>query len=107
MSSDQPTQSQPAPKLDFEAQYQKLLDCVSRLESGQLSLDDALGAYQNGISLVQNCRSILNQAQARVEKLTAIDDNGNIQTEPLNLDVETPDALLGQKKKPPGSSQPF
>ena len=49
MSSDQPTQSQPAPKLDFEAQYQKLLDCVSRLESGQLSLDDALGAYQNGI----------------------------------------------------------
>jgi exodeoxyribonuclease VII small subunit len=107
MSSDQPTQSQPAPKLDFEAQYQKLLDCVSRLESGQLSLDDALGAYQNGISLVQNCRSILNQAQARVEKLTAIDDNGNIQTEPMNLDVETPDALLGQKKKPPGSSQPF
>jgi exodeoxyribonuclease VII small subunit len=107
MSSDHPTQSQPAPKLDFEAQYQKLLDCVSRLESGQLSLDDALGAYQNGISLVQNCRNILNQAQARVEKLTAIDDNGNIQTEPLNLDVETPDALLGQKKKPPGSSQPF
>jgi exodeoxyribonuclease VII small subunit len=107
MSSDQPTQSQPAPKLDFEAQYQKLLDCVSRLESGQLSLDDALGAYQNGISLVQNCRNILNQAQARVEKLTAIDDNGNIQTEPMNLDVETPDALLGQKKKPPGSSQPF
>jgi exodeoxyribonuclease VII small subunit len=107
MSSENVPSTEPAPRLDFEAQYQKLLDCVSRLESGQLSLDDALGAYQNGISLVQNCRSILNQAQARVEKLTAIDDNGNIQTEPLNLDVETPDALLGQKKKPPGSSQPF
>lgn len=107
MSNQNGSGSESPPKLDFEAQYQKLLNCVNQLESGQLSLDDALGAYQNGIGLVQNCRQILTQAQARVEKLTSIDSEGRVQTQPMQLDVETPESMLGQKKNSTGSSEPF
>lgn len=107
MSSQNGSGSDAATKLDFEAQYQKLVDCVNRLESGQISLDDALGAYQNGIAMVQNCRQILTQAQARVEKLSSIDSEGRVQTQPIELHVETPDSMLGQKKKSTGSTEPF
>lgn len=107
MRSQNGPESELPKKLDFEAQYQKLVDCVHRLESGQISLDDALGAYQNGIAMVQNCRQILTQAQARVEKLSSIDSEGRVQTQPIQLDVETPDSMLGQKKNSARSSEPF
>lgn len=107
MSESNGPQIEPEGRLDFEAQYQNLVECVNRLESGQISLDDALGAYQNGIAMVQNCRTILGQAQARVEKLTSIDNDGRAQTQPIHLDVETPDSMLGQKKNGVSSSEPF
>lgn len=94
-------------RLDFESQYQGLVECVSRLESGQLSLDDALSAYQKGIGLVQNCRTTLNQAQARVEQILSVDAQGQPQTAPLNLDVDTPDALKPQKKSRSSSDEFF
>ena len=85
--------------LNFEAHYKALGDCVAALESGRLSLDESLASYQNGIGLVQRCRTILGQAQAKVEKLNAIEADGTIQTQPLQLDVETPEAMKPQAKK--------
>ena len=86
-------------ELNFEAQYKALGDYVAALESGRLSLDESLASYQNGIGLVQRCRTILGQAQAKVEKLNAIEADGTIQTQPLQLDVETPEAMKPQAKK--------
>ena len=85
-------------RLGFESKYQSLVECVSRLESGQISLDDALAAYQKGIGLVQNCRNTLNQAQARVEQILSVDQQGQVQKASLNLDVEAPEAMVPQKK---------
>lgn len=88
-----------AAPLNFEAQYKALSECVGSLESGRLSLDDSLAAYQKGIGLVQSCRNILAGAQAKVEKLIALDAQGQAQTEPLNLEVDTPDAMKPQTRK--------
>lgn len=97
----------PAASLNFEAQYKALSECVSSLESGRLSLDDSLAAYQKGIGLVQSCRNILAGAQAKVEKLIALDAQGQAQTEPLNLDVETPDAMKPQAAKKKAAKDEF
>lgn len=88
-----------AKTLNFEAQYKALTDCVAALEGGQLSLDDSLASYQRGIGLVQACRTILARAQSRVEKLTAVDAAGETVSEPLQLDVETPEALKSPAAK--------
>ena len=99
MSKPDETVQDEAKSLNFEAQYKALTDCVSALEGGQLSLDDSLASYQRGIGLVQTCRTILARAQSRVEKLNAVDAAGETTTEPLQLDVETPEAMKAPAAK--------
>jgi exodeoxyribonuclease VII small subunit len=86
------------PSLDFESQFEALMSCVTNLESGRLSLDDSLVAYRDGIELVRKCRTILEQAQARVELIEDIDDEGVAKTSHLNLDVDAHEALRAQSK---------
>lgn len=105
--SNPETQQDDAKSLNFEAQYKALSECVSALESGQLSLDDSLASYQRGIGLVQTCRTILARAQSRVEKLTAVDAAGDTVTEPLHLDVETPEAMKPSAKKRAATKDEF
>ena len=47
----------------YEAAVQELEQLVARMESGQLALDDMLGAYQRGAVLLAYCR----------ERLTAVE----------------------------------
>ena len=57
----------PAPSnapASYEAAVQELEQLVARMESGQLALDDMLGAYQRGAVLLTYCR----------ERLTAVED---------------------------------
>jgi len=107
--SNPDTPTDDAKSLNFEAQYKALTDCVAALESGQLSLDDSLASYQRGIGLVQTCRTILALAQSRVEKLTAVDAAGETVSEPLQLDVETPEAMKAPaaKKRPAAAKDEF
>ena len=56
--------------LSFEQAYQQLEETVQKLETGQLSLEDALALYQRGIALAQHCSSHLDQAELTVKRLT-------------------------------------
>jgi len=89
-------------RLDFESQFDKLNACVSELESGRLSLDESLNAYRTGIELVGRCREILEQAQARVASIESLDESGEPRTAPLDLEVESHEAL----RKPGAGSTP-
>ena len=104
MNQDQ-TAPEPDKTLNFESHYQALQECVAKLESGQLSLDDALTAYQKGIALVQTCRETLNQAQARVEQILSIDEHGQSQNKPIDLDVQTTESLQTQTKSKPRTKE--
>ncbi len=89
-------------RLDFESQFDKLNACVADLESGRLSLDESLNAYRAGIELVGRCREILEQAQARVASIESLDETGEPRTSPLDLEVESHQAL----RKPDAGSTP-
>ena len=72
---------------DFEAALARLEELVSAMEDGELSLEDSLKAFEQGIKLTRECQKALQQAEQRVQKL--INDNGD--TEALLLDSESTD----------------
>lgn len=53
----------------FETSLKKLEDAVTRLESGELSLDDSLKVFEEGIKHAAICSRKLNDAETRVELL--------------------------------------
>ena len=70
-------------KLSFEEAMAELEKLVRQLEDGRAKLDDAIGAYERGALLKRHCESKLREAQARIEKITVL-DNGEVQTSPFN-----------------------
>jgi exodeoxyribonuclease VII small subunit len=53
----------------FEDAMAELEKVVDRLESGELSLEESLGAFQEGVSLVQHCNQKLNEVERKIELL--------------------------------------
>ena len=53
----------------FETALKKLEDVVKKLEVGELSLDDSLRAFEEGVKLSGFCSRKLNEAEKRVEVL--------------------------------------
>lgn len=55
--------------LDFEQALAELEALVSRMEGGELSLEDALAQFERGIALTRRCQDALKTAELRVKKL--------------------------------------
>ncbi len=53
----------------FETALKKLEDVVRRLEGGDLSLEDSLKAFEEGVKHAAFCTAKLNEAEKRVEVL--------------------------------------
>jgi len=56
-------------KPDFESALSELEGLVSKLESGDLSLDQSLACFKRGVELTRYCQSVLDEAQKTVELL--------------------------------------
>lgn len=54
----------------FENLMQELETVVERLESDDLSLEDAIDAYQRGVKLAKDGHDRLQDAQQRIEEVT-------------------------------------
>jgi exodeoxyribonuclease VII small subunit len=53
----------------FEIALKKLEEVVKKLEGGELSLEDSLKAFEEGIKQAAFCSKKLNEAEKRVEVL--------------------------------------
>ena len=69
----------------FEQSLQKLEALVKNLESGALPLEEALGAFQEGVGLVKSCQTLLSQAEQKVEVLIKASGDA-IETKPFQSD---------------------
>lgn len=69
----------------FETSLKKLEEVVKRLESGELPLDDALKAFEEGVRHAAVCSRKLNEAEKKVELLLKQKD-GSFRTEPFDLE---------------------
>lgn len=65
------TEKTPSPLPDFEAALKKLEAIVGHMEKADLSLDQALKQFEEGIGLALHCQQALSQAEQQVEILIA------------------------------------
>ena len=70
--------------LTFEQAVAELETIVQRLERGDVALDQSIAIYERGEALKKHCETLLNAAEARIEKIR-LDRNGKAAgTEPLD-----------------------
>jgi exodeoxyribonuclease VII small subunit len=60
--------------LGFEESIKELTNIVGKVEQGQIPLQDSLQQYERGMALIQHCRTILQKAEKRIEKITESED---------------------------------
>ena len=60
--------SGPQPDHGFEPLYQRLEEIVARLEEGNLTLEESLGLYEEGMKLARHCQELLQGAELRITK---------------------------------------
>ncbi len=70
---------------DFEQALAELQQVVERLETGELSLEESLGCFEQGVRLTRDCQAALAQAEQKVRLL--LERDGQIQQVPFEPDV--------------------
>ena len=65
---------------NFEKSIKELEEIVSKLEQGDIALDESLELFEKGIKLSKQCQKILDEAEKKVSVLVA-DENGEMHTE--------------------------
>ena len=86
----------------------RLEEVVKRLEGGELSLEDSLKAFEEGVGLVRRGERMLSEAEKRIEQLLA--EDGADRAAPLELgpapqDPRRPAAQKGRAE--PDDDTPF
>lgn len=61
--------------MKFEAAVEKLEALVRKLEGGDLTLEDSLKAFEEGIGLARVCEARLKEAKGKIEKLIQKENN--------------------------------
>lgn len=75
-------------KKRFEEALQELEAIVQRLEDGNLSLDESLALFEEGIKLSRLCAQRLDEAEKKVELLLK-DEDGSLSRQPFTPDEST------------------
>lgn len=70
--------------LSFEKALAELEGIVSKLEKGDVPLEESIALYQRGEALKARCDTLLKDAEARVEKITTDADGKPAGTQPLD-----------------------
>jgi exodeoxyribonuclease VII small subunit len=74
----------PVESLTFEAALHELEAIVSRLEQGEVDLDDSIALYERGTALKAHCEKKLKSAESRLEKIV-LGPDGPKGVEPVEL----------------------
>jgi exodeoxyribonuclease VII small subunit len=72
-------------ELSFEAALEELESIVSRLEQGEVDLEDSIVLYERGMALKAHCEKKLKGAEARLEKIVLGPEGAPKGTEPMEL----------------------
>ncbi len=63
---------------DFESAINRLDEITEQLESGELSLEDSIELYTEGVEIAGICNKKLTEAEGKIAKLTKIADKFNL-----------------------------
>ena len=69
MNDSQAQQATDLAKISFEDALRELEGIVASLERGDVSLDDAIAAFERGTALKAHCQARLEEARMKVEQI--------------------------------------
>jgi len=81
---------------DFESDLKKLEDVVERLERGELSLDESVKLFEQGMKLSASCKKELDTAEGRIQVLVQ-GKRGKMQAAELELEGPEDDGGLDEE----------
>jgi exodeoxyribonuclease VII small subunit len=70
-------------KMSFEGAIGELTGIVSKIEQGEIPLQDSLKQYERGMALIKHCRDILQKAEKRIEKISEVEAETQQETEDI------------------------
>lgn len=73
--------------MNFEKTLNELEVLIEKMETGQLSLEDSLKSFEEGIKLARHCQKSLKEAEQKVEILVDSSAKGQ-KTEKFELETE-------------------
>lgn len=93
------TASADAAAMNFEESMKRLETIVEELEGGELSLEDSIARYEEGVKLSRRLTQTLDEAEKRIERLVER-DGGEIDTEPMELEAPAASSAASQDELP-------
>ncbi|MEQ9096668.1 hypothetical protein AY599_08065 [Leptolyngbya valderiana BDU 20041] len=70
MAEKKPKPDASRPEPSFEEALAEVEAIIERIETGQSGLERSIGEYEKGIRLLARCRSLLKDAEQRIEDVT-------------------------------------
>lgn len=64
--------------MTYEKALKKLEEIVDKMENGELSLDESMKLYEEGVKLSEFCAKCLDKAQLKVNNLSDIKNGLNV-----------------------------
>ena len=84
--------STPPASTSFEETIKRLTAIVEALEEGDLSLEESLRLFEEGVKLSRLSQEKLDRAQKRVEELLKVDEQGRARTQPFETSAAGKDS---------------
>ena len=70
-------------QIQFEEAFKRLDESVTKLESGDLSLEESMALFEEGITLTETCKIRLEAAEQKIQLLLK-DSDGNLTLEDID-----------------------
>lgn len=70
-------------KQNFESNLKKLEEVVKALEGNDVSLEDMLSLFEQGIRLTKECTTALDEAEQKISILMKNRETGELEEEPF------------------------
>jgi len=71
--------------MEFEKKLENLEKIVQEMEKGELSLEDSLKRFEEGVRLSRECNKRLNEAEKKVKVLLGRNEQGEPVTEDFSV----------------------
>lgn len=84
-TKDSAKDSSPKKEIGFEEAIEELEEITRKLESGAMSLDESIKAYEAGMELRKICSEMLGRAEKKLEYLERRQD-GSLEKKPIMSD---------------------
>ena len=78
----------PLEKMNFEDAMKELENLVDALDKGDVSLDEAIAAYDRGSQLKDHCQKKLNEAKMKVETIQSSGESNVIPNKLTSFDPD-------------------